>query len=111
MAAWLRWILGSITPADAAYGSPSRAQRRREEDDSDLRGDRSRARRLHVGRSQGGAIYLNTERLLAHGRRWNHGMGIPVRRFVAGIAPTPAVRSGQPRTHLGNAVSNPRIRA
>jgi len=97
--------------ADPAYGSLSCAQWAREEDDSDLRGDRSRARRLHVGRSQGDAIRLNAERLFAHRRRRDHGRGIPVRRFVAGLAPTPAVRSGQPRTHLGNAVPNPRIRA
>jgi hypothetical protein len=32
---------------------------------------------------------------------------MPVNRFVAGLAPTPAVRSGQPRTHTRKCGNQP----
>src|SRR3546814_7819071 len=62
--------------------------------------DTTLCRSLHVVRCQGGADRLIAlDSPLAHGRARDHGRGTPVRRFVAGLMPTPAVRSGQPRTH------------
>ena len=90
-------------------------QRTGQEDDGRLHGHRSRTRRLHVGGRAGGADRLALTAGAAHLSRTGGGGTtageIPSDRFVAGFAPTPAVRSGQPRTHTRNAVTNPRIRA
>src|SRR3546814_17966959 len=62
--------------------------------------DTTLCRSLQVVRGQGGADRLIAlDSPLAHGGARDHGRGTPVRRFVAGLMPTPAVRSGQPRTH------------
>lgn len=68
-------------------GPLSKAGRARQANDGGLHGYRPRTSRLHVGRRQGGTPHLIVRRgsvHLAHGRRRDHGRGMPVRRFVAG---------------------------
>lgn len=68
--------LEQVPPAvrtDAPYGNEWAGQK----DNGGVRGHRTRARRLHVGRSKGGANSLAVPRKpsLAHRRGWNHGRG------------------------------------
>ena len=92
--------------ADASHGPLSRAEWARQEDNRGLHSNCTRACWLHVVGRPGGAEQLRSPAsrriYLAHRRGRNRGRGMPGSRFVAGLEPTPVVRSGQPRTHTRN---------
>ena len=76
----------SAEPPDRAV---SGTYRQREEEHRRVRGNRPRARRLHVGGRQGGATRLTIATAPTHRRGRDHGRGTSVRRFVAGARRRP----------------------